>query len=269
MSELTRDQAVEIYFRDPDAHTPSAASADDKPIPSTRLSERTDADDGWHIRSADEWLATIHDDGRIVSPGQDDHADPDLHQERVRGTRSEPRDKHALTEPKRDLSGRSRLLPSDTLLKLIHEQAGTEPINAKASNRKGPTIKSLDLEDDLRTIDPTYDEAMTLGKRGPGARRPIPDLTPRDLRARAAWHREQAAAEEWIQLQRGGKWPADDRPLARESWRWFEAEARRRRHLHIAEGLEALAARMKPRPAGGERPTNPDDLRIISAAKPA
>jgi hypothetical protein len=245
LTQLTREQALEIYFRDPDARPPFTGSGDDKPIPSADLTTCTDADDGWHVRNDDEWLATIHDDGRIVSSGQDDHADPDLNAERVRGTRSERRDEGALTEAKRDLSGRRRLLPSDTLLKLIHEQAGTEPINAKASNRKNPTIKSLDLEDDLRAIDPTYDEAMTLGKRGPGARRPIPDLTPRDLKARAAWHREQAAAKEWIQLHRGGKWPVDDRPLDRESWRWFETEARRRRHLHIAEGLEALAARME------------------------
>jgi hypothetical protein len=88
MSALSRDQALEIYHSHPDTPATSTGSADDKLIPSTPLSERTDADDGWHFRNINGWLATVYDDGRVVSnTTQDPLSDPpELDQERQRGT---------------------------------------------------------------------------------------------------------------------------------------------------------------------------------------
>jgi hypothetical protein len=92
MYELTRDQALGIYLGHADTPAMSTGVADEKLIPSTHLSERTDADDGWHFRNIDGWLATVYDDGHVDSRLTDDL---DLDQERQRGTRGEV---YALTE---------------------------------------------------------------------------------------------------------------------------------------------------------------------------
>jgi hypothetical protein len=71
----TYEEALDLYFKsdNPDIYE---SSDWDRAQPSHGGSTRTDADDGWHLRNINGWLATVYDDGQVIAY-RDDLDDPD------------------------------------------------------------------------------------------------------------------------------------------------------------------------------------------------
>jgi hypothetical protein len=135
VTEFARHQALEFYFNHPDTPT----FVDDNEVvvtyaPSVGLSTRTDADDGWHFRNSNGWLATVYDDGRVVCPCHDDSSDPALALERERGTRSEViEESESMPEPDRSgtVYGQPPKYKPITVEVWVGEPASHEPIKVK------------------------------------------------------------------------------------------------------------------------------------------
>ena len=65
MKELTRDEALDIYYASGDL---VGIFYDGTQLrPGYWLSTRTDANDGWCFRNTHGWLATVYDDTRVES----------------------------------------------------------------------------------------------------------------------------------------------------------------------------------------------------------
>ena len=92
---MSYDEALRLYFRSDDAYISPALGT--KLQPSRGGSERTNADDGWHLRNVNGWLATVYDDGRVEAedPGPPELDSPEwdaywlMKLERNRGTMAE------------------------------------------------------------------------------------------------------------------------------------------------------------------------------------
>ena len=83
---ITYEAALARYFNSDQVYVSPSLEA--KLWPSHGASERTDADDGWHFRNINGWLATVLDDGTVIAVADDDETD-EKWLERVRYTRAE------------------------------------------------------------------------------------------------------------------------------------------------------------------------------------
>jgi hypothetical protein len=83
---LTYEEALSRYFESDDPNVYTSPSLGTKLQPSFGGSERTDANDGWHFRNINGWLATVYDDGRVVGFVDPDDETPKEYLERVRRT---------------------------------------------------------------------------------------------------------------------------------------------------------------------------------------